>query len=274
MKERNRFLASIVAWALRILFAIFCILPIYATVIVALTPDADMMRPQLTPQFWDFSNFVKGLRFIGERLINSFINSIASVALALVIAVPCSYVLARYRFRGRSFLLFCLLVSQMMAGIILMPSLYSVYNNLGMLNSRLGLILVLTGVNLALAIWILFGFFQSLPKEIEEAAMIDGASFLTMLLKIVVPMSGPGIAVSAIFVFINTFNEFVVPLFLITKSHLFTVTLSLYTLLTDTTMRWPLMAASSLIGMVLPIVIFIVFQRYIVHGLTSGALKG
>jgi len=136
------------------------------------------------------------------------------------------------------------------------------------------LILVLTGVNLALVVWILFGFFQSLPKEVEEAAMIDGASFLAMLVRVVVPVSGPGIAVGAIFVFINTYNEFVIPLFLITDSKLFTITLSLYTLLTDTTIRWHIMAASSLIGMVFPILIFVMFQKYIVKGLTSGALKG
>lgn len=274
MKERDGVGQAIVSWSFRALLALFCVLPIYASVIVALTPYADIMRPQLVPLFWSFVNFRDAMLFIAPRLINSFFYSIASVALALVIAVPSAYVLARYRFRGRRIALFSLLLSQMMAGIVIMPSLYSIFNHLGFLNSRFGLILVLTGVNLALIIWILFGFLQSLPREVEEAAMIDGASFLTMLLRVVVPVSGPGIAVGAIFVFINTYNEFVIPLFLITNSRLFTITLSLYTLLTDTTIRWHIMAASSLIGMVVPIIVFIVFQKYIVRGLTSGALKG
>lgn len=274
MKKRSRVGPAIAAWAFRILFAAFCVLPIYASVIVALTPYAEIMRPQLVPLFWDFANFLGAARFIAPRLANSFFYSIASVALALAIAVPSAYVLARYQFRGRRIVLFSLLLSQMMAGIVIMPSLYSIFNHLGFLNSRLGLILVLTGVNLALVVWILFGFLQSLPREVEEAAMIDGASFLRMLLSVVVPISGPGIAVGAIFVFINTYNEFVIPLFLIANSKLFTITLSLYTLLTDTTIRWHIMAASSLIGMVLPIIVFTVFQKYIVQGLTSGALKG
>ncbi len=274
MKRHDAIPVSLVSWALRALFAIFCVLPIYASIIVALTPYADIMHPQLVPLFWHFINFRDAMLFIFPRLMNSFFYSIASVAVALLIAVPSAYVLARYRFRGRRVALFSLLLSQMMAGIVIMPSLYSIFNRLGFLNTRYGLILVLTGVNLALVVWILFGFFQSLPKEVEEAAMIDGASFLAMLVRVVVPVSGPGIAVGAIFVFINTYNEFVIPLFLITDSKLFTITLSLYTLLTDTTIRWHIMAASSLIGMVFPILIFVMFQKYIVKGLTSGALKG
>ncbi len=274
MKKRNGVGIAIASWSLRVLFAVFCVLPIYASVIVALTPYAEIMRPQIVPLFWEFANFVGAMRFIAPRLVNSFFYSIASVALALVIAVPCAYILARHEFRGRRAVLFSLLLSQMMAGIVIMPSLYSIFNHLGFLDSRIGLILVLTGANLALNVWILFGFFQSLPREVEEAATIDGASFLAMLLRVVVPVSGPGIAVGAIFVFINAYNEFVIPLFLISRARLLTITQSLYTLLTDTTIRWHIMAASSLIGMVVPIVVFIVFQKYIVRGLTSGALKG
>lgn len=274
MKRDKTARAEVARWTVRAIVTLFSVLPIYASIIVALTPYSDLMRPQLYPLFWDIANFRDAMVFIFPDLLNSLFYAIASVAFTVVISIPAAYVLARYRFKGRRATLFGLLLTQMMAGIVIMPSIYAIFNTLGFLNARFGLILVLTGVNLALTVWILFGFFQTLPREVEEAAMIDGASFVGMLVQVVVPVSGPGIAVGAIFVFINAYNEFVVPLFLITSSKLFTITLSLYTMLTDTTVRWHIMAASSLVGMLIPILIFMMFQRYIVKGLTSGALKG
>ena len=124
-----------------------------------------------------------------------------------------------------------------------------------------------------MAVWVLYGFFQTLPKEIEEAALIDGCSYVGTLIRIIVPISGPGIAVGAIFVFINSYNEFVIPLFLLTDARLQTITMALYSLLTDTTIRWELLAGCSLIVIIPPVIIFLLFERYIVSGLIAGAVK-
>jgi ABC-type glycerol-3-phosphate transport system permease component len=169
--------------------------------------------------------------------------------------------------------LFSLLLTQMMAGIVILPSLYTMYSKLKLVDSPYGLVFVLMAANLALAVWVLYGFFQTLPKEIEEAALIDGCSYVGTLIRIIVPISGPGVAVGAIFVFINSYNEFVIPLFLLTDARFQTITMALYSLLTDTTMRWELLAGCSLVVIIPPVIIFLLFERYIVSGLTSGAVK-
>ena len=114
----------------------------------------------------------------------------------------------------------------------------------------------------------------TLPVELEEAAGLDGCNYIQTLFRIIFPNSGPGIAVGAIFVFINSYNEFVVPLFLLSTASKYPLTLVMYSMLTDTTIRWHIMAASSLMGIVAPVLLFTFFQKYIITGVTSGAVKG
>jgi ABC-type glycerol-3-phosphate transport system permease component len=254
--------------------AFWSILPIYNTVIVSLTPFSNMLEPMLFPKYFNFQNFVNAFNIIDAQMVNSFLYSIITVIIAMLISIPASYTIARIEFIGKKVVLFALLFSQMLAGIVLMPSVYSIFNKLRLSNTVFGLILVYVGVNLALTIWLLIGFFSSIPKDIEEAAIIDGTGRLQLLVHVVVPMLKPGIAVSAIFVFINTYNEFVIPLFLVTDAKLYTITLTLNSLMTATTIEWHHLAASSLIGMVPPIVIFLFFQRNIVEGVVTGAIKG
>ncbi len=273
MKSHDSLTLTLIKWLLRAGFLIFSVLPIYACLIIALTPLGNVMEPQLYPRFWAFVNFVVSAKYIVLRVMNSLVYSLFAVLFVLLVAVPAAYVLARYRFRGREVSLFALLMTQMMAGIVILPSLYGIYSKLRLVNSPVGLIFVLMGANLALAVWVLYGFFQTLPKEIEEAALIDGCSYVGTLIRIILPVSGPGVAVGAIFVFINSYNEFVIPLFLLTDARLQTITMTLYSLLTDTTIRWELLAASSLIVILPPVVIFLLFERYIVSGLVAGAVK-
>jgi ABC-type glycerol-3-phosphate transport system permease component len=129
-------------------------------------------------------------------------------------------------------------------------------------------------MNLALVVTIHHGYFAALPASLDEAAEIDGCNYVQLLIRIIFPISGPGIAVGAIFVFVNTYNEFVVPLFLLSDASKYPLTLTVYSLLTDTTIRWHVMAAASIIGIIPPVAIFTIFQKYIISGVTSGAVKG
>ena len=273
MIEKKSPAAALIKWALRILLTIFAILPVYSAIIVALTPNANLLKPQLWPHYFEINNFFNAFRFILPGLYNSFFYAVAVTLLNVVVAVPAAYALAKYRFRIKPVVMFSLLLTQMMAGIVVLPSLYSIFNKIGLLNNRLGTIIVLTGVNLALVVWILYGYFRTLPTELEEAAMLDGANYLDLLFRIILPISGSGIAVGAIFAFINSYNEFVIPLFMLTDTKQYPLTLYFYTLLTDTTTRWHIMSAGSLIAIIPPVLIFIFFQKYIVRGLTSGAVK-
>jgi ABC-type glycerol-3-phosphate transport system permease component len=272
-KKKKFPISACIKWAVRIAITVFSVLPIYSAIIVALTPAANLLEPQLWPHYFEVSNFGRAFGFITKGLYNSFFYALSVTALNIIVAVPAAYALAKYRFRGKPVVMFGLLLTQMMAGIVVLPALYTIFTRLGLFNNRLGIIIILTGVNLALVTWILHSYFCTLPNEIEEAAMLDGASYLQLLSRIIFPISGPGIAVGAIFAFINAYNEFVIPLFMLTDVKKAPLTLLFYTLLTDTTVRWHILSAGSLIAIIPPVLIFTLFQKYIVSGLTTGAVK-
>lgn len=261
-------------FVLCLVFCIFALIPVYAAVIVALTPYSNMLEAQLVPHYFEISNFLEAFKSIGLNVVNSFTYAACATVLTTAVAIPAAYVLARYRFGGRKGVSFALMVTQMMAGIVVLPTLYKMLNNLGMLNSRIVLIMVFTAFNLALVVTILQGYFATLPASLDEAASIDGCNYLDILLRIIVPVSGPGIAVGAIFVFVNTYNDFVIPLFLLSDASQYPLTLKVYSMLSDTTIRWHIMAAASLIGIIPPVALFTFFQKYIIQGVTTGAVKG
>ncbi len=265
---------KIVRAVLCVIFCVFAITPIYTALIVSLTPYSNILEPQLFPHYLEFKNFIDAFQLIWRNVLNSFLYACCATAMTTLVAVPAAYVLAKYRFQYRQAMMFILLMTQMMAGIVILPTLYRMFQSLGLLNSRGGMILVLTGINLALVVTILHGYFSTLPIELEEAAALDGCSYVQLLLRVILPISGPGIAVGAIFVFVNSYNEFVVPLFLLTEANKYPLTLTVYSLLSDTTIRWHIMAAASLIGIIPPVFIFTFFQKYIIQGITSGAVKG
>ena len=273
MIGKEVFLARLGKWLTRGLIMIFAAAPIYACLVVALTPRAHMLEAQLLPHYFQLSNFWESFQAVNTSIFNSFCYSISTVILTLVLSIPVAYILARYEFKAKKTMLFGLLLTQMIAGIVILPSLYGIYANIGFINSRFALILTLTGVNLALTIWLLFGFFATIPKEVEEAAYIDGITFTKLIVQVIVPMSAPAIAVSAIFVFINSYNEFLIPMFLITDSSMQPITMKLYNYLTDTTILWPIVGSTALIGLFPPVIIFLFFQKYIISGITAGAVK-
>lgn len=257
-----------------VLFCTFALVPIYAAIIVSLTPYANMLEPQLIPHYFEISNFLLGADFILDNMLNSLIYATASTAVTIAMSIPAAYVLSRYNFKLRKTTTFLLLLTQMMAGIVVLPTLYKTLNGFGLLNNIPMLILVYSAFNLALVITILNGYFSSLPKGLDDAAAIDGCNYMQTLFKVIIPISGPGVAVAAIFVFVNTYNDFIIPLFLLSDAKTYPLTLSVYSLLSDTTIRWHVMAASSLIGIVPPAFIFMFFQKYVISGATTGAVKG
>lgn len=274
MLYKESILAKVVRIVLSVAFCLFALIPIYAALIVALTPYSNMLEAQLVPHYFELSNFVDAFLLIYDNILNSFLYAASATLLTTAISVPAAYAIARYKFRFRKSVLFSLLLTQMMAGIVLLPTLYKTFSAMGVLDSPVTLILVYSAVNLALVVTIHHGYFSSLPAELDEAAAIDGCNYLQTLFRIIFPISGPGIAVGAIFVFINSYNDFVVPLFMLSDAKTYPLTLTVYSLLTDTTIRWHIMAAASLIGIIPPVAIFTFFQKYIIKGVTSGAVKG
>jgi ABC-type glycerol-3-phosphate transport system permease component len=127
MIEKKSIAASVIKWVLRIIVTLFSIIPIYSAIIVALTPNSNLLEPQLWPHFFELSNFSQAFSFISHGMYNSFFYAIVATVLNIVIAVPAAYALAKYRFRGKPVVMFGLLLTQMMAGIVVLPALYAIF---------------------------------------------------------------------------------------------------------------------------------------------------
>jgi multiple sugar transport system permease protein len=217
-----------------------------------------------------FSNY-----HMGQFLINSLIVVAVAVAVSLVLGTLAAYALARYRLRFRlneSALVVALLVRTLPAILLVIP-LYVTLGKYGLLNTRLGLIIIYTGLNTSFVIWMMQSFFEEIPRDIEEAAMVDGDSRLRALRKVVLPLAGPGIAATAIFSVITTYNDFLLALTVTSTPDSQTVPVGVSTLIGKIQIEWGPMAAAGVIG-ALPIMLFaIVVQRHFVRGLTMGAVK-
>lgn len=200
--HKQKISVEIVSIVAHVLFIILALGPLYATLIISLTPDSELLKAQVYPMFLELSNFYIAFIFIIRNVLNSFFYAIATTLVVAIISIPAAYVLARYRFKGKQTILFLILITQMMAGIVILPTLYSQFNRFGLVNRASTLIFVLSSVNLALSIWLLYGYFKTLPDAIEDAAQLDGVNYINLLVKVILPISGPGVAVSSIFVFV------------------------------------------------------------------------
>lgn len=208
-------------------------------------------------------------------LENSIIIVIFSVAASLVLGTLAAYSLARFRLRfglNQSALVVALVV-RMIPGILLVIPLYITLAKYGLLNTRLGLILIYSGLNTSFVIWMMQSFLAEIPRDIEEAAMVDGDSRLTALWRVVIPLAAPGLAATAIFTVIATYNDFLIALSLTSTTDAQTVPVGVSTLIGKIQVEYGPMAAAGVIG-ALPILIFaMLVQRHFVRGLTLGAVK-
>ncbi len=205
--------------------------------------------------------------------INSIVISLATVALSMLTGVPAAYSLSRCKFRGQSLVMLWVLSSRILPPVGTVIPFYLAFIKLGLIDTHIGLIIVFLTFNISLVIWIMSAFFDQIPRELDEAAIIDGCSISGAFLRVVLPLTAPGLATTAIFCFLNAWNNFFYPLVL-TRRQAATVPLALTTFLGSYLVDWgAIMAGASLL--ILPLLIFaLLVRRYIVEGLTQGALKG
>jgi multiple sugar transport system permease protein len=231
----------------------------------------------LVPQHITFSNYSRlfGPYHMGLFLRNSLVVVSVAVAISLVVGTLAAYALARFRLRlglNRNALVVTLLV-RMLPPILLVVPIYIVLGKLSLLNSKIGLIIVYTGLNTSFVIWMMQSFLEEIPRDIEEAAMVDGDSRLTALRRVVLPLAAPGLAATAIFSVIATYNDFLIALSLTSTPNAQTVPVGVSTLIGKIQIEWGPMAAAGVVG-ALPIILFaLMVQRHFVRGLTMGAVK-
>ena len=252
--------------------------PIYWMIITAFKPGRDILtlQPKWFPAPFTLDNFKDAIArpFFLDDVRNSLVIVGVMLALALVIAFLAAVGTARFGFRGRTAFLVMIIGVQMVPLNALIIPLYMLLDSAGQVDALPGVIAIYLAVVLPFMIWTLRGFVANIPVELEEAAMIDGCTRTSAFFRITFPLVGPGLVATAIFGFIQAWNEYIIAYVLLSSPHNQTLTVWLASFTTNHGPEWgPLMAAATLTG--LPVVaFFLILQRYLAGGLTAGAVKG
>lgn len=220
------------------------------------------------------STDAQGRWLFGRQLLSSLVVSGATTLVGLGLSVTAAYSLSRFRFPGREPGMQLLLVTQMFPATLMLVPLYSILQGLGLLDSIGGLVLVYATSSLPFCVWMLKGYFDTLPRELEEAALMDGASQWQVFVKIVLPLARPALAVTALFSFMQAWNEFILAATLINDEARFTLPVALQRYVGEYKTDWGHFAAGALFISAPVMALFFALQKYLVGGLTAGAVKG
>lgn len=263
-------------YAAMLLVSLVALLPFVWAFLTSLKPERQIfaLPPRLLPETTTLYNYGRAVDHgLLLALFNSSVISLAAVALVLTAGALAAYPLARLNFRGSQVALFLIIAPMMIPGLVNLVPTYIMMAKLGLLDSYQGLILIYWVHSLPLAIWILRGFFQTIPRELEDAAAVDGASRLQSLWSIILPLSQPALAAVALLVFLNAWNEFIIASIMISSALMRTAQVFLYLNMTDVGVNWGEMMASALAINLPVLALFLLLQRRFIAGLTAGALR-
>jgi len=269
---------AIIKYVFLILILLWTLFPMYWMLVNSFKDRVEIFShiPTFVPQNFTLENYKKlfiDLKF-GIIILNSLKVALFSTVVVIIIATLSAYAISRYNFRGKKTLNLWIILVRIFPTVAFVVPLYLILRNLNILNTHLGLILLYITFNLPFAVWMLINFINEIPIEIEESGMIDGASPLKILLRLIIPLLLPGLGATAIFTFIASWNEFMFALIFLQSPKLVTVPVALSGLITEYLVLWGPMSAGGIISLV-PILLFVILmQDYIVKGLTLGSIKG
>lgn len=274
-QRRSRRAGSIVAYAIAFIALVVTLFPLYWLFAISTKVPRDAFKTP--PDFLyvpDFSKYASiwGTAGFGHAFLNSVIVVLAGVAIALLIATPAAYALIRFRLRGARYLRLWLLLAYTTPEFLFVIPMYVLYQQVGLYDTQIGLALIYQVFAVPFAVWLLQAFFGEVPRELGDAARIDGCSDLQSLLRVYVPLAAPGLAATAILVGINMWNEVTIALSLTFDAGK-TVTIAVAGYRGYAAIRWQEMAAAAVTAVVPMIVFAGLAQRYLVRGLTFGAVK-
>lgn len=256
---------------------IVALAPLYVALVGSLTPDARLFEsvPLVpAPLVWDHYRALFGTRGFWVPIGNSLIVATATTLLALLLGAPCAYALARLRFRGSAMVLALVLAVSMLPQISIVPPLFLLLRGVGLLDTRAGLVLPYLTFAMPLTIWFLVTVFRRVPAEIEEAAMMDGASRLVAFRRIVLPLAAPGLATTALLAFLYSWNEFLFALTFTLGPDRHTVPVAIALFRGQYQVPWGEVLAAALVATLPVALVVLVAQRRLVSGLTAGGVKG
>ena len=252
------------------------VFPFLWVVLTSVRPSSELFSDelQLIPRSFTLENyravFASGF---AVYIRNSLLVSIPATVISVTLSFLAAYGFSRRNFRFRYTLLIFVVFLQLFPFIVLTTPIYFIYYRMGLVNNLFGLILTYIAITIPFSIYMLFGYLESVPRELDEAAIIDGCSTIGVIFRVILPIAWPGVAATAIYTFVQAWNEFLFALTLITNNNLKTIPIGLANLFGQYTTQWDLVMSASVVATLPTLIIFLFLQRQLVSGLASGAVK-
>jgi len=283
MQQKPSILRLILTHAALLFVSLIALYPVLWVLKMALTPSqAFSMDPWPIPETISFENFrhvlgttdSQGQWLFGRQLLNSLIIALGTAATGMVLSCTAGYAMSRFAFPGRDTGMSLFLITQMFPGVVMAIPLYILMNSLGLLDSMTGLILVYSSTAIPFCTWNLKGYFDTIPRELEEAAIMDGASQWMIFSRIILPLARPALVVTALFSFMTAWNEFILAATFLGDERAYTLPVVLQSYVGDFGTEWGHFAAGAIFVSIPVMLLFFALQRHLVEGLTSGSVKG
>ena len=283
MNQQPSILRLVLTHLLLVVVTLAVLYPVLWVLKMALTPSqAFSMDPNPFPTTLSLQNFVDvvgttspdGSWLFGRQLFNSLLVSAVTSALGLVLACSAGYAFSRWAFPGSRLGMSLFLVTQMFPGVVMAVPLYILLDELGLLDSMLGLALVYSTTAVPFCTWNLKGYFDTIPRELEEAALMDGASRWITFTRIILPLSRPALVVTGLFSFMSAWNEFILAATFMSDERAFTLPVVLNAYVGEFGTEWGRFAAGAVLVSLPVMLLFFALQRFLVEGLTAGSVKG
>ncbi|MDQ6421453.1 carbohydrate ABC transporter permease [Paenibacillus sp. LHD-117] len=279
MKKLSSKQKSILTAAAAFLICMVFLYPLYWLIVTSLKTEVDIFKspPSLFPETVSFNAYLSQLKSGEYNMLNAFYNSaiisVSAMVLSTVLSIPAAYGLARFRFKGKKLFILSFLVTQMLPSTLVLTPLFIMFNNLQIINTYVAPILADSTIGIPFAILILRTYFLSIPKELEEAAKMDGCNHFTAFIRIMIPIAYPGVVVAAVFSLLYAWGDLIYGLTFINKSSMRPITAGIYNFMQQYGTSWNSVMAYGMITISPVVLIFIFMQKYIVSGLTNGAIK-
>jgi multiple sugar transport system permease protein len=262
-----------------LIFMTFILLPFVEMFYASLRPLEHLFRSPYQffsddLSFWAYGEMWNTVPMLGRYIFNSFFLATCVTVITLLFVIPAAYSYARFKFPGKNSTLYLLLAINMFSGAVLLIPLYKLLRTLGLLNSYQAMIVPGVAFLIPTSIWLLKSYFEKIPIDLEEAAFVDGASRMQILRHIITPLSTPGLVVVSLYIFIGAYaQQFLFAITFNSKKEYMPIPAGLYEFIGYQTVKWNEMMAASLVGIAPVLIIFIFLQKYLVEGLTAGAVK-
>jgi ABC-type glycerol-3-phosphate transport system permease component len=268
---------DIALWIALALALVVVLFPLYWMINTSLKPNDEIFQspPSFVSAQWSLQAYgeVFRTRPIARYLLNSIIVSAGATILSVGLAALAAYGFTRFFIRGANVFLIFLLFTKMLPETLLVVPYFQLMSSLGLIDTYLALILAYSSFALPFSVWMLIGFFRTIPREIDEAAIIDGASRLEAFWRVVLPLSRPGLAAVALFTFIIAWNSYVWALVLTTKPDMFVISVGVTNLVGEYRVQWNELMAASVIGALPVVILYMFLNKHLVSAITAGAVK-